>query len=80
MIETGKRRRVEELLIKAGKVNGYEINIPQDLHIDKLDEYSSDEMKDVRSVHNFVTGMTEEVVMVYGPHSRWGIFHPAVRW
>ena len=79
LIETGKRRRVEDLLIKAGKINGYEIKLPEDLHIEELDEYSSDE-DDGKSVASFVSGMREEVKMVYGPHSNDGLFHPAVRY
>lgn len=75
LIETGKRRRVEDLLIHAALVNGYEIQIPEDFGIEKLDEYLSAEMSDIDNVRNFVSGLRAETTFAYG---RNGLFHPDV--
>ena len=76
LIETGKRRRVEDLLIHAALVNGYEIKIPEDFGIENLDEYLEEEMKDIKSFSTFVFGLRAETTFAYG---KSGLFHPDVR-
>ena len=76
MIETGKKRRVEDLLIYAGRVNGYEVNIQEDLNIDQLDEEHEDPLNRVPDLHD-LKEIATEVQEAYS--GRNGLFHPEIK-